>query len=98
MKYPLRLAIGHTYAHNWPTNTYNTSTAYESSQVNDGNGFPDVVGFEEPDKKYRDEPEFNLENPEDNFIPEEIWDDNDLLVATGYDGDVNFDVYWEMYG
>ena len=49
-------------------------------------------------KNTGDEPEFNLENPEDNFIPEEIWDDNDLLVATGYDGDVNFDVYWEMYG
>ena len=56
------------------------------------------MGFEEPDKKYRDEPEFNLENPEDDFIPEKNWDDNDLLVATGYDGDVNFDVYWEMYG
>ena len=27
MKYHLRLAIGHTCAHNWPTNTYNTSTA-----------------------------------------------------------------------
>ena len=27
MKYHLRLAIGHTYAHNWPTNTYNTSMA-----------------------------------------------------------------------
>ena len=27
MKYHLRLAIGHMYAHNWPTNTYNTSMA-----------------------------------------------------------------------
>ena len=55
------------------------------------------MGLEEPDKNTGDKLEFNLKNLEDNFIPEEIWDDNDLLVATGCDGDVNFDVYWEMY-
>ena len=90
MRYHWGLAIGHTYAHNRPTNTYNTSTASESTQVNNGDGFPDIVGLKEP--------EFTLKNLEDNFIPEEIWDDDNLLVATGYDGDVDFDVYWEMYG
>ena len=91
MRHHLGLAIGHMYAHNWPTNTYNSSTASESTQVNNGNGFPDVVGLEEPDKNTGDEPEFTLKNLEDDFIPEGIWDDDDLLVAAGYDGDVDFD-------
>ena len=97
-RYHWGLAIGHMYAHNWPTNTYNTSTALETTQVNDSDGFLDVVGLKELDKNTGDKPEFTLENFEDNFIPEEIWDDNNLLVATGYDGDVDFNVYWEMYG
>ena len=60
--------------------------------------FPDAINFEEPDKNTGDEPEFTLENLEDDLIPEEVWDDNDLLVATGDDGNVDLDAYREMYG
>ena len=98
MRYHWGLAIGHTYAHNRPINILNVSTAPEPSQVHNGNVFPDAMNFEEPDKNTGDEPEFTLENLKDYLIPEEVWDDNDLLVATGDDGDVDLDAYQEMYG
>ena len=98
MRYHWGLAIGHTYAHNRPINILDVSTAPEPSQVHDGDVFPDVMNFEEPDKNTGDKLEFTLKNLKDDLIPEEVWDDNDLLVAAGDDGDVDLDAYREMYG
>ena len=66
--------------------------------VHDSNVFPDVMNFEEPDRNTGDEPEFTLENIKDDLIPEEVWDDDDLLVVAGDDGYVDLDAYQEMYG
>ena len=94
MRYYWGLAIGHTYAHMQQSSYPNTLSV---PGPNHDNQSSDVVGLEELDKNTGDEPEYSLENLEDEYLqPDEEYSNDDDLAAGG--GDVELSAYREMYG
>ena len=93
MRYYWGLAIGHTYAHN----QQDVSSAVQFSNKEGVNSPSGDFNCPSPPCPYTgDEPEFSLDNLEDNMIIEGEGDGDDL-AANDY-GDVDADKYLNMYG
>lgn len=94
MRYYWGLAIGHQYAHNQRDGA---ASANSSTEADDNIPLRDLDSHDEPYPSTGDEPEFSLDNLEDDVIPEEREEDEDNLAASDHD-DVDADEYLNMYG
>lgn len=93
MRYYWGLAIGHTYAHN----QQDVSSAVQFSNKEGVNSpLGDFNCLKPPCPYTGDEPEFSLDNLEDNMILKGEGD-GDNPAASDY-GDVDTDKYLNMYG
>lgn len=97
MRYYWGLGIGHTYSHTRQASSSNALVSVPCPNHEDNsNQFPDTAVLEELDATTGDEPEFSLENREDDCLPDEEFEEDDL--AANNDGDVDLGAYQEMYG
>ena len=90
MRYYWGLAIGHTYTHNWQEAASTSQRAIKEDNIDPSPDLEELVtstGYE---------PEFSLENLEDDLPEDEVEDDDDNPAAI--DGDVDPDAYYNMYG
>lgn len=93
MRYYWGLAVGHAYAHNQPV----AASSLQCSDEEDDNHLSHIMdSLQIPHLSTGDEPEFTLENLEDDVVPEDGADEESTLIR--YHGDIDPDEYYDMYG
>ena len=97
MRYYWGLAIGHTYTHTQQTSSFNALSVPGPSQEDNDDQIVDEARNEELTTNTGNEPEYSLENLEDECTQadEEQADDNDNLTTRS--SDIELSTYQEMY-
>lgn len=96
MRYYWGLAVGHTYAHKGRPGTSTSQNHIEEPEDNNDSSLNLNHSQELPHEYTGNEPEFSLDDLEDD-IPQEGVEENHE-PAVGDHGDVNPNDYNEMYG